>query len=198
MKALGLIEVNGYLAAIEAADSALKAANVSLISIEKVTGGICTVEITGDVGAVKASVEAGATATESLGLLRSVSVIPRLHEETLKIILPKKKGDALENKASSDFSEIVLQKENIIKEIMNKTDEEIIKKDKIQQKKESKEEIQQEINKTEQDYSSIKVQELRRMVRSLKLPNVTNKVIKFAKKDLLIKMLLDNKEEGGK
>lgn len=201
MESLGLIEVNGYLAAIEAADSALKAANVSLISIEKVKAAICTVEITGEVGAVKAAVEAGARAADSLGLLRSISVIPRLHEETLKILSLEKKVETLENERSTDeLDKIISENNNVIEEITDDTKEEVVKET-IKDKEveiEPEETVEEEVNSIEDDYNSIKVEELRRMVRSLSLPNISNKFIKFAKKDELIKILLDNKKEGDK
>lgn len=200
MESLGLIEVNGYLAAIEAADSALKAANVSLISIEKVKAAICTVEITGEVGAVKAAVEAGARAADSLGLLRSISVIPRLHEETLKILSLEKKVETLENERSTDeLDKIISENNNVIEEITDDTKEEVLKEAiKDKEVEIEPEETVEEVNSIEDDYNSIKVEELRRMVRSLSLPNISNKFIKFAKKDELIKILLDNKKEGDK
>lgn len=200
MESLGLIEVNGYLAAIEAADSALKAANVSLISIEKVKAAICTVEITGEVGAVKAAVEAGARAADSLGLLRSISVIPRLHEETLKILSLEKKVETLENERSTDeLDKIIYENNNVIEEITDDTKEEVVKETiKDKEVEIEPEETVEEVNSIEDDYNSIKVEELRRMVRSLSLPNISNKFIKFAKKDELIKILLDNKKEGDK
>lgn len=200
MESLGLIEVNGYLAAIEAADSALKAANVSLISIEKVKAAICTVEITGEVGAVKAAVEAGARAADSLGLLRSISVIPRLHEETLKILSLEKKVETLENERSTDeLDKIISENNNVIEEITDDTKEEVVKETiKDKEVEIEPEETVEEVNSIEDDYNSIKVEELRRMVRSLSLPNISNKFIKFAKKDELIKILLDNKKEGDK
>ena len=67
MKALGMIELYGYLAAVEALDSALKAANVSSLGATKVGGGLVTVMVEGDVGAVKASMDAAASAAERVG-----------------------------------------------------------------------------------------------------------------------------------
>lgn len=66
MNALGMIETYGYLAAVEALDSALKAANVSLVDVVRVKGGLVTVLIEGDVGAVKAAVDASAAAAGSI------------------------------------------------------------------------------------------------------------------------------------
>lgn len=86
MQALGLIEVTGYLAAIAAADAALKAANVELLRSEKIRGGLTTIELVGDVAAVTASVDAGKRVAEDLGRLRSSHVIARLDRETEKML----------------------------------------------------------------------------------------------------------------
>ncbi|UUX33331.1 BMC domain-containing protein [Fundicoccus culcitae] len=85
--ALGMIETKGLVAAIEAADAMVKAANVTLIGKEHVGGGLVTVMVRGDVGAVKAATDAGAAAAESVGELVSVHVIPRPHSE-VDAILP--------------------------------------------------------------------------------------------------------------
>lgn len=80
-KALGMIETRGLVASVEAADAMVKAANVSLRCKVQVGGGLVTVMVQGDVGAVKAAVDAGAAAAERVGELISVHVIPRPHEE---------------------------------------------------------------------------------------------------------------------
>ncbi len=89
MQALGMIETRGLVGSIEAADAMVKAANVTLIGKEHVGGGLVTVMVRGDVGAVKAAVDAGAAAAERVGELLSLHVIPRPHEE-VAMILPKK------------------------------------------------------------------------------------------------------------
>lgn len=86
MEALGMIETKGLVASIEAADAMVKAANVTLIGKEYPGGGLVSVMVRGDVGAVKAAVEAGAAAAERLGELLSVHVIPRPHAEVESII----------------------------------------------------------------------------------------------------------------
>ena len=87
-EALGMIETKGLVGSIEAADAMVKAANVYLIGKEFVGGGLVTVMVRGDVGAVKAATDAGAAAAEREGELISVHVIPRPHEE-VEYILPK-------------------------------------------------------------------------------------------------------------
>ena len=79
--ALGMVETRGLVAAIEAADAMVKSANVQLVGKEQVGGGLVTVMVRGDVGAVKAATEAGASAAEKVGELVSVHVIPRPHAE---------------------------------------------------------------------------------------------------------------------
>lgn len=90
MQALGLIETYGLIAAIECADVMTKTAQVSLVGRELVGGGLVTVTVTGDVGAVKAAVDAGVSAVNALGQngLVSSHVIPRPHEETAGLIMP--------------------------------------------------------------------------------------------------------------
>jgi len=89
--ALGMIETRGLIAAIEAADAMVKAANVTLIGKVMVGGGLVTVMVRGDVGAVKAATDAGAAAAGKVGELISVHVIPRPHAE-VEFILPKLEG----------------------------------------------------------------------------------------------------------
>ena len=86
--ALGMVETKGLVAAIEAADAMVKAANVQLVGKEQVGGGLVTVMVRGDVGAVKAATDAGAAAAEKVGELISVHVIPRPHTE-VDSVLPR-------------------------------------------------------------------------------------------------------------
>lgn len=87
-EALGMIETKGLIAAIEAADAMVKAANVELVGYEKIGSGLVTVMVRGDVGAVKAATEAGAAAAGKVGEVISSHVIPRPHTDVEKI-LPK-------------------------------------------------------------------------------------------------------------
>jgi len=86
MEALGMIETRGLVAAIEAADAMVKAAEVTLIGTEKIGSGLVSVMVRGDVGAVKAATEAGSTAASKLGELVAVHVIPRPHSDVEKIL----------------------------------------------------------------------------------------------------------------
>ena len=90
LEALGMIETKGLVGAIEAADAMVKAANVKLIGKETIGGGYVSVMVRGDVGAVKASTDAGAAAAQRVGELISVHVIPRPHSD-VEMILPNAK-----------------------------------------------------------------------------------------------------------
>lgn len=85
-QALGMVETKGLVGSIEAADAMVKAANVKLIGKEKIGSGLVTVMVRGDVGAVKASVEAGAAAAKRVGELVSVHVIASPHADVEKIL----------------------------------------------------------------------------------------------------------------
>ena len=86
LEALGMVETRGLVAAIEAADAMVKAANVELIGTEKIGSGLVSVMVRGDVGAVKAAVEAGSSSAGSLGEVIATHVIPRPHADVEKIL----------------------------------------------------------------------------------------------------------------
>lgn len=130
-KALGLIEFIGYVPAICAADTALKAASVDLIGIEKVTGGIVTVKITGDVDAVQAAVESAENYASRIGSLRSAHVIPRLDDEVEALLMNSK-----------DLEEEIQEVEEEIEEVYEEIKEEMVEA--ILEETQSKEESLQE------------------------------------------------------
>ncbi|MGL5379450.1 BMC domain-containing protein [Clostridium sp.] len=211
MNALGLIEVNGYLAAIEAADAALKAANVKLIGLEIVNAGITNVQITGDVGAVKASVDAGKMAAEKLGLLRAAHVIPRLNNEVAKLFptMNKENPPSVVGEEESEQDLLIyssnnlntdVEKDEVIEIQENISNEEIKKEENTGiTKEEEDEKVERSLSeKTSEYYNLLKVDELRSLVRKLNIATMTNKQIKFARKDELINILLQYKEEGEK
>ncbi len=101
-QALGMVETKGLIGAIEAADAMVKAANVTLVGKEKIGSGLVTVMVRGDVGAVKASVEAGAAAAKRVGELFSVHVIPSPHEDVEQLLgEPAKAKAALKTSAKN-------------------------------------------------------------------------------------------------
>ena len=86
MEALGMIETRGLVGLIEASDAMLKAANVQMKGWKQVGGGLVTAFVSGDVAAVKAAVDAGASAASKVGEVVSVQVIPRPHEDLLSVL----------------------------------------------------------------------------------------------------------------
>ena len=86
VQALGMIETRGLVAAIEASDAMVKAADVELIGSEKIGSGLVSVMVRGDVGAVKAAVEAGGAAASRLGEVIASHVIPRPHNDVEKLL----------------------------------------------------------------------------------------------------------------
>ena len=93
-QALGMVETKGLAALIEASDAMLKAANVTMVGWDKIGSGMVTTFVTGDVGAVKAAVDAGADAAGKIGEVLSVHVIARPHDELFNL-LPKPKNPAV-------------------------------------------------------------------------------------------------------
>ena len=97
-QALGMVETKGLVGAIEAADAMVKAANVTLIGKEQIGSGLVTVMVRGDVGAVKAAVDSGASAAKRVGELVSVHVIPRPHDDVEGILPAVKPAKATAKK----------------------------------------------------------------------------------------------------
>lgn len=157
MKALGMIEVYGYLAAVEALDSALKAANVTMADVTLVRGGLVAVFITGEVGAVKAATDAAKKAAERIGKVVSVHVIPRPSEQIEGIIPNQPVPTSLlpPPKASKDspFSPTIAK---------------------------------EPVRITEEQLKKMTVDQLRSLARELGITGMTGKEICFAKKHELI------------
>ncbi len=106
LEALGMVETKGFVSAVESADAMVKAANVQLVGKEYIGAGYVTIFVRGDVGAVKAATDAGASAARRVGELISVHVIPRPHSEVERV-LPKggKVGLSPDEKALSSGDE---------------------------------------------------------------------------------------------
>lgn len=83
-EALGMIETKGYVGSVEASDAMVKAANVTLVRTVQIGGGLITVLARGDVGSVKAAVDAGSKAAAKVGELVSSHILARPHDELLK------------------------------------------------------------------------------------------------------------------
>ncbi|AOA03832.1 MULTISPECIES: BMC domain-containing protein [Carnobacterium] len=179
-EALGMIEVTGFLGAIEAADTALKAANVELLQAEVISGGLTTVQVVGDVGAVQAAVEAAVSVTEKLGCLVGSHVIPRMDAATAEMVF-----SAI---AKQDVAEPV---ENVVKQAENS----IVKEVKESLKKEIQEVIEESL---EQELAQMKVVDLRKLAYQMELTSLSKKEIKFANKKALIDAIQAEKERNDK
>ena len=180
-KALGLIETYGYIGDIEAADTAVKAAYVELSAVEKVKGGLVTVQLLGDVGAVKAAVDAGVQKCKALGVYVSSHVIARPDSELYKIV-PK-----LNSEEADKPKEIIAFEDENAKE-----DEKIEKTDKIEKdEKADKLETSEKEFKLPKHFYTMKVVLLRNYVRKLDNFPIPNKKIKFANKQQLIDGLIE-------
>lgn len=129
MDAIGLIEVIGYVAAIEASDACLKSANVNIVRIDKVGAGIVTLTICGDVGAVKSALEAGEIAASRVGTLRTTHIIPRIHNEVTDALFKtkepkvcevsedKEKNFEITLEITDNVSKNLSEKENVILDV---------------------------------------------------------------------------------
>ena len=128
-KALGLIEVIGYPTAIAAADAALKSADVHLMEITKVGSGIMTVQLTGDVAAVRSATDAGGEEAKRIGVLRSTHIIPRYDTQLLKDVIKIKEDN--NKKGKLDEEELRTRTNADLKNLINameiKTDENFLK-----------------------------------------------------------------------
>lgn len=184
---LGLIEVKGYVGAIEAVDAALKAANVTLLNMEKISGGLVTVKLIGDVAAVQAAVEAGGEAAKKVTLLISSHVIPRVHEETMNVLKCStfKRANEIEQ---SERKEAELEVKDVEVAIPAEQDE-------AEQKKSPRSNPVSNDFIAEQELESLTVGELRKLARSFHLKDVSPKDIKYGRKDFLIEKILDHYRE---
>lgn len=202
-QALGLVEVRGYLGAIVAADAALKAANVSLVNIEPVKAGLNTVHLVGDVGAIKAAVDAGVGALEGLDCYLGSHVIPRPDTQVEILFSKKKVVDEVVEKQENTFAtpEEVVESVSVIEENTEVNNEETVKEDVVSETTNQVEETTQvESTKVEEHASSkgytfeeldkLKVVELRKIAYRRSKIGLTKKEIKFANKQTLIKALL--------
>ena len=188
MNALGMIETYGYLAAVEALDSALKAANVSLVDVTKVKGGLVTVMVEGDVGAVKAAIDASAAAAERVGTVVSVHVIPRPAQDVWNMLakradgpkqLPEGPGPEPDKEPEGPAEESSVSEAEpevpVIEEAGDKEPEE----------PHPEEHEEPEIPTVDQ-LEKMTVLRLRTLARKLKITNMTPQEIRFAKKQELI------------
>jgi microcompartment protein CcmL/EutN len=121
-RALGLVETRGLVASIEAADAMLKASNVTLIGKEKITAGLVTIAVVGDVAAVKSSVDAGAAAAQRVGELVAVHIIPKPDDQIAEI-LPLEKDEKPKKPSPPKSKKVVEKKKEIVEEKVEEPEE---------------------------------------------------------------------------
>ena len=209
MKALGMIETRGLVAAIEAADAMVKAANVTLTNKEHVGGGLVTVMVRGDVGAVKAATDAGAAAAERVGELISVHVIPRPHGELEEIIKPEEPQNPEDNPPDNTpddptpaAGEPALENNPLEYDEEDGNTVEVKEKAETETPKQASEpeeepaadvETENGILSTEgltpETLAGMKVTELRSVARKLKPEGLTKRDIRYANKELLLDVI---------
>lgn len=186
-KALGLIETIGYLSAVEAADLCLKSANVTLVGLEKVTGGLVTIKVEGDVGAVKAAIDAAKVAVDRRGSLVSIHVIAGPAEELQSIITPQnKKVNTYEKVTATDKDSPEIEK-------IIETQKDDIQEDVLKEKTSVAEEltVKNKMSFTKEELVNMKVVDLRALARQLVGIEIDKNQIKFARKKQLVKAILD-------
>ena len=199
MQALGLIEVIGYPAAIEAADAALKASNVQLSGVSKVGSGIMTVQLFGDVGAITAAVQAGGKAAERIGKVRATHVIPRVDESLIGKVIQSRATQA--NKEGSH--ELSLEQQEAIntaeiqqgQEVQNSEDHMLTQESSIlnlDTEPRTGESTNEEVVSAD-DLSKKSNTELRDLIQALEI-NVPLKKLREAKKSELIKIITEAKQ----
>lgn len=204
--ALGLIETYGYVSAVEAADAALKAADVKLVNLVKVRGGIMTLTLEGEVAAVKAAVDAGAASAERIGRLLTSHVIARLDEEVWAIV---ETGKEMEQEKSPDSSSNDMEVENPIPKMdkapsmAKEMKEESLPEDTSPEEgegssTEKKKQSPKEMKFTVEAMMKLKVEELRRIARSIEGVKIPKNEIKFANKATLVKEISEAQERRSK
>ncbi len=199
-KALGLIEVRGFLGAVVVADAALKAANVSLLNVETVKSGLNTVQLVGDVSAVRSAVEAAVEIAQDQPYYLHSHVIARLDSQTDSILLPIQKEvnkDVSKTETSSSLEESVIEAIDSIDvpevnpQSLISDDETAFVEDVISDiivEEELLTEGQQKYS--EEELNKFKVVELRSIAYREDKIDLSKKEIKFANKQLLIQALL--------
>ncbi len=141
-KALGLVETRGLVAAIEAADAMVKAANVTLVGKETTNPALITIKIVGETAAVQSAVDAGSAAAKRIGVLVSTHIIPQ-PDDQMTILLPEIK-DSPERKPRRVEKEIPEKKEEVVTPVVKAVLQEEVKREKTKEIKEKKEEIKEE------------------------------------------------------
>lgn len=193
MKALGMVEVRGFLGAVSAADAALKAANVALNSEERVGGGRRTILLVGDVAAVQAAVEAAVVIAKQLNCYCTSHVIPRADKALAKLM-----GGKLQESAEADANSTAKKLSNDeVSAVLNKTvDANLSVKDLVSDEAVVKAETIDEIGLRE-ELAKYKVVDLRKKAYAMNVYGMKRTAIKFANKESLIDVIIEEVKRGG-
>lgn len=193
MKALGMVEVRGFLGAVSAADAALKAANVALNSEERVGGGRRTILLVGDVAAVQAAVEAAVVIAKQLNCYCTSHVIPRADKALAKLM-----GGKLQESAEADANSTAKKLSNDeVSAVLNKTvDANLSVKDLVSDEAVVKAETIDEIGLRE-ELAKYKVVDLRKKAYAMNVHGMKRTAIKFANKESLIDVIIEEVKRGG-
>ncbi|NCA99183.1 MAG: BMC domain-containing protein [Clostridia bacterium] len=196
MKALGLIEVYGLVTAIEALDAAVKAANVTPLGVTQVKGGLVCVQVTGDVGATRASIDAAAAAAAKVGKVISVHVIPRPAEPIADMLGPqgqgqgqgggKGRGKGQGQKPVEQFREPDADRVQVALAVESEPEEAASAPDPAEQVK---------VAPTD-DLDHLTVAELRNLAREIGVTTLSKRDIRFAKKEELLETIRQFREQG--
>lgn len=199
--ALGMVETKGLVGAVEASDAMVKAANVALIGKVIVGGGLVTVMVSGDVGAVKAATDAGAAAADRVGELKSVHVIPRPHDQ-LSLILPERRKEERKENEKNEEEGIKSEKEHQPQPLINNTaaDERISEEGKNSGRSvkrinfDTAEAFEAEIAKNGLDaamkeLNKMSVAKLRYLARQISGLEISGRAISGANKEKLLKVM---------
>ena len=188
MQALGLIETKGLVAAIESADAMVKAANVSIVDRVFVKGGLVTIIIDGDVGAVKAATDAGAAAAQRVGELISVHVIPRPHEEVGKTIIYPTSARKLKEEAAVSEADEKAEAEpeaEAVEESIEKQSEDVVSEE-LGREDFDKLVKEQGFEKAAEVLEKMRVTKLRHLAREYKEFGIAGREISKADRAMLI------------
>lgn len=202
MKALGMVEVRGFLGAVSAADAALKAANVELNSEQRVGGGRRTILLVGDVAAVQAAVDAAVVIAKQLGCYCTSHVIPRADEAIAKLMGGKLAQSAKSDKMAEDIT--VADSKNEV-DISNgcsletsgseteidSEEPEVVETEVIEENDKFDE------SEFRQKLMAYKVVDLRKKAYAMNVHGMKRTAIKFANKEALIDVIIDEVKRGG-
>ena len=181
MKALGLIELLGYVPAVVALDTALKTAEVSFQQISKIDKGIVSLTVTGDVSAVQAAMDAAAAAAEQVGQVLYVHVIPRPHDEVDEMLNPHPAApQAPQPPSASDDSGDEPDPETAAELPQAETAQEVSAEESAELTADLKAQME---NLTLEVLEGMTVKELRTIARELNITNMSRKEIRFGKNE---------------